>query len=118
MKSIGRHVLIEFWGCNKNINDPDIVAQSINDAVEAVGATIINLHVHTFTPFGVTGLAVLAESHFSIHSWPEHGYLAADVFTCGTAVDPQAAVPVLRRFFVPKHVEVRELQRGIIREVI
>ncbi len=112
MNPLGRHVLIEFWGCNDHLNDPDVIGRSITSAVEETGATILNLHVHSFSPQGVTGVAVLAESHMSVHSWPEHGYLAADVFTCGTRVDPQAAVPVLRRFFEPTHVQVQEIQRG------
>jgi S-adenosylmethionine decarboxylase len=104
---------MELWGCNDRINDPDAVARAITEAVDAVGATILNLHVHTFSPQGVTGLAVLAESHLSVHSWPEYGYLAADVFTCGTRVEPQAAVPVLTEYFSPEHIDVTEVSRGI-----
>jgi len=112
MKPIGRHVLIEFWGCNDCINDTDVIGQSIHEAVAETGATILNLHVHAFSPQGVTGVAVLAESHMSVHSWPEHAYLAADIFTCGATVDPHAAVLVLRRYFTPTHVEVKEILRG------
>ena len=83
-----------------------------DEAVDAIGATLLNLHVHTFSPQGVTGLAVLAESHLSLHSWPEHGYLAADVFTCGDRVEPTKAVDVLKRHFQPQRVEVMEIARG------
>ena len=72
----------------------------------------MNLHVHAFSPQGVTGVATLAESHLALHSWPEHGYLAADVFTCGEHVDPEVLVEVLQQWFEPGLVEVKELERG------
>jgi len=112
MQAVCRHVLIDMWGCNARINEADSIRAAMLAAVEAVGATLLNLHVHTFSPYGVTGLAVLAESHFSIHSWPEHNYLAADVLTCGPTAEPKAAVDVLRTFFEPGSVEVKELNRG------
>ena len=113
MQALGRHVLIELWQCNSRINDADSVREAIVKAVDAIGATILNLHVHAFEPQGVTGLALLAESHFSIHTWPEHGYLAADVFTCQTNAHSDDAVAVLRQVFQPESVEVRELERGV-----
>jgi len=112
MQSLGRHLIIEFFGCNEAVDSPDVFRAAIPEAVEAIGATLLNLHVHTFSPQGVTGLAVLAESHLSLHSWPEHRYLAADVFTCGDRVDPARAIDVLRRHFRPARVEVLELERG------
>lgn len=113
MQALGRHVLIELWQCNAQINDADSVRKAIVEAVDAIGATILNLHVHAFSPQGVTGLAMLSESHFSIHTWPERGYLAADVFTCQTRTNSDDAISVLRRIFQPGHVEVRELARGV-----
>lgn len=113
MTQLGRHFVLEFWGCNDALNSPDVFNAAIPEAVDAIGATLLNLHVHTFSPHGVTGLAVLAESHLSLHSWPEHRYLAADVFTCGDRVDPLAAQPVLERYFQPESVHVIEVARGI-----
>jgi len=113
MDALGRHLLIELWDCNGRINDRVAVETAIVEAVAAIGATIVNLHVHAFSPQGVTGLAVLAESHLSLHSWPEHAYLAADVYTCGKTTQPENAVDVLARWFEPQHIDVQEVARGL-----
>jgi S-adenosylmethionine decarboxylase len=112
MDSLGRHLLIELWDCNSAINHPEAVRAAICEGVREIGATLLHLHVHTFSPQGVTGVATLAESHLALHSWPEHGYLAADVFTCGDQVDPRALVAVLEQWFEPGQMEVKELERG------
>ena len=96
MDALGRHVMIELWDCNESINQPESVRAAIESGVREIGATLLNLHVHAFSPQGVTGVATLAESHLALHSWPEHGYLAADVFTCGEHVEPEALVEVLK----------------------
>jgi S-adenosylmethionine decarboxylase len=114
MEHLGQHVIIEFWGCNDGINDADLMRTAMIDAVRAANATLLDINVHTFSPHGVTGVAVLSESHLSVHSWPEYGYLAADVFTCGTTTKPIAAAEVLRRYFEPERVELQELPRGIL----
>jgi S-adenosylmethionine decarboxylase len=114
MEHLGQHVIIEFWGCNAGINDADLMRAAMIEAVRAANATLLDINVHTFSPHGVTGVAVLSESHLSVHSWPEYGYLAADVFTCGADTDPAAAVEVLRRHFKPRRVELKELRRGVI----
>ena len=113
MEHLGRHVIIELWGCSDAINDAEQVKTAMLDAVRAANATLLNIYVHTFSPQGVTGVAVLSESHLSIHTWPEHGYVAADVFTCGTTTNPQRAAEVLRNAFCAKQAEVRELERGV-----
>ena len=113
MEHLGRHVIIELWGCNDAINDTDRVKAAMLDAVKAANATLLNIYVHTFSPQGVTGVAVLSESHLSLHTWPEHGYVAADVFTCGETTSPQAAAQVLREAFEATHADIRELTRGI-----
>ncbi|MBM82534.1 MAG: adenosylmethionine decarboxylase [Planctomycetaceae bacterium] len=113
MQALGRHLLLELWGCNPNINDPEAVRRALIESVEAVGAKLINVNVHAFSPYGVTGLALLAESHMSLHSWPEHGYLAADLFTCGTSARPREAVSVLQGIFEPERIEVQEIRRGV-----
>lgn len=113
MEHLGRHVIIELWGCSDVINDADHVKTAMVDAVRAANATLLNIYVHTFSPQGVTGVAVLSESHLSIHTWPEHGYVAADVFTCGATTNPQAAAEVLAQRFEAKQSVVTELQRGV-----
>lgn len=114
MKPLGRHLLIELWSCNDRINDPHAVEQSLVEAVEAAGATLLHVHVHQYAPQGVTGIAILAESHFAIHSWPENDYVAADLFTCGDSTNPQAAIAVLERNFEPQQVDVQVVERGTI----
>ena len=112
MDSLGQHTLIELQGCNTAVNDADVFREVLTEAAEAARVTLLQMIVHEFNPQGVTGLAVLAESHLALHSWPEHCYLAADIFTCGTAARPERIVPVLKRHFQPETVTVRTLPRG------
>lgn len=109
---------MEFWGCDPAIDDADAMERALHAAVAASGATLLHLHVHAYSPQGITGVAVLAESHFAVHSWPEHGYLAADLFTCGDHTDSQAAVDVLQRAFSPARVEVQTISRGVRIEAV
>jgi S-adenosylmethionine decarboxylase len=113
MEHLGQHVIIELWGCDSGvINDAGLVKTAMLDAVKAANATLLDLNVHMFSPHGVTGVAVLSESHLSVHSWPEYGYVAADVFTCGETTNPRAAAKELKKHFGCTHCEVRELERG------
>ena len=82
MKSVGRHLVLELWGC-QNLNSPEIVERALLDIVEALNLTLLSLNVHPFSPIGVTGVAIVSESHVVIHTWPELSYAAVDVFTCG-----------------------------------
>jgi len=112
MDSLGQHTLIELQGCNTAVNDADVFRVVLAEAAEAAQVTLLQLIVHEFSPQGVTGLAVLAESHLALHSWPEHRYLAAAIFTCGTDARPERIVPVLKRHFQQETVAVRTLPRG------
>lgn len=106
----GTHLIIDVQGAQR-LDDEAYLRQTLLDCVAACGATLLHLHTHRFTPQGVTGVAVLAESHMSVHTWPEIGYAAFDVFMCGAA-DPWQAVGVLERAFDTGRVSVRELRRG------
>jgi S-adenosylmethionine decarboxylase len=107
----GTHLIIDLWGC-EGIDDIDRIDAAMRDSVEAAGATLLHIHLHHFTPnSGVSGVAVLAESHISVHSWPECGYAAFDVFMCGDA-EPHKAVDVLKAAFGPSRVKVTEHLRG------
>ena len=109
----GIHVLVDFWGASRT-DDVDFVAQTLRDAAEACNATVLHVHVHEFpSSGGVSGVAVLAESHITVHSWPEIDYAAFDVFMCGDC-DPLLAVPVLRRAFRPDRVSLDEQKRGLV----
>ncbi len=115
MQRIGRHLILELWGCDPHhINSIETIERAIKETIEACGATLLDLRVYPFTPQGVTGVAILSESHLMIHTWPEHGYAAVDVFTCGQHTDPNRAVPVLRRYFAPERVQVLEMNRGLM----
>ena len=113
MDHLGRHVIIELWGCGDAINDADLVKAAMVEAVRAANVTLLNIFVYAFSPQGVTGVAVLSESHLSVHTWPEHGYVAADVFTCGETTRPHAAAEVLAQQFGAKSMVVQELERGV-----
>lgn len=106
----GTHLIIDIHGA-ACLDDEGHLRQVLRDCVAACGATLLHLHSHRFSPQGVTGVAVLAESHMAFHTWPELGYAAFDVFMCGAA-DPWKAVPVLRQAFAGARVAVRELRRG------
>ena len=113
MRSVGRHLVLELWGCS-NLNSPDTVEQALHEIVAACDVTLLDLRVYPFEPIGVTGVAVVAESHINIHTWPELGYAAVDIFTCGERKDPSAAIPVLRAYFGPERIESMEMTRGIM----
>ncbi len=112
MKSIGTHLIMELWGCS-NLESASLVEKALRDVVTATKTTLMELTVVPFTPVGVTAVAVVAESHISIHTWPELGYAAVDVFTCGDAADPDAAIPVLKDYFKPDRVHIMEMKRGL-----
>lgn len=115
MKNIGTHYIIELWDCN-NLNSEEITKKALNDAVIASNATLLQLMVHGFAPQGVTGVAVIEESHISIHTWPELGYAAVDIFTCGTKVNPEAAIKVFKEAYDPQNVQCMQIVRGLVNQ--
>jgi S-adenosylmethionine decarboxylase len=111
VRCAGAHLIVDLYDAER-LDDIDHIEKALRDCVDAAGATLLHIHLHHFEPNGgVSGVAVLAESHISIHSWPENGYAALDVFMCGNA-NPDACVPVLREAFKPKQVAVSEILRG------
>ncbi|HSK41274.1 MAG TPA: adenosylmethionine decarboxylase [Arenibaculum sp.] len=107
----GTHLIVDLWEAGR-LDDLDHVEKTLMSAVEASGATLLHIHLHYFTPNGgISGVAVLAESHISIHTWPERGYAALDIFMCGDA-EPHKAIPVLEQAFDPGSVTVDEILRG------
>lgn len=108
----GRHLLADLHGCS-GLDDAARIEQALRAAADAAGATLLDVHLHRFGPGqGVTGVALLAESHISIHSWPEHGYAALDVFLCGRRHDIEAALAVMVAALVPASVSRRMVERG------
>lgn len=113
MNALGRHILAEFFNCDVQIlNDVEKVEQYMKRAAIECGATIVNSVFHTFNPHGVSGVVVIAESHLAIHTWPEYGYAAVDVFTCGDSVDPRVATKVLQEYLGAESIKSIELNRG------
>jgi S-adenosylmethionine decarboxylase len=111
MKFAGMHLLVDLWGASR-LDDPQHIDAALREAAVTAGATILHSHFHHFTPNGgVSGVVVLAESHISIHTWPERDFAAVDIFMCG-ACDPHTAVPVLKAAFTPARVDVGEQRRG------
>ena len=110
MRCAGVHLIVDLHGAN-GLDDIDLIETTLRRCVDAAGATLLHIRLHHFSPNGVSGVAVLAESHISIHSWPEANYAALDIFMCGKA-DPDKCVPVLREAFNPKRLAVSEILRG------
>lgn len=106
----GTHLIIEFIG-SEGLDCPARIERVFRAAVATAGATLLHIHTHKFSPQGVSGVAVLAESHLSVHTWPEIGYGAFDIFMCGEA-DPHAALRVLRDEFQPSEIRIFEHLRG------
>ncbi|MEB3332974.1 MAG: adenosylmethionine decarboxylase [Synechococcaceae cyanobacterium] len=95
-ETVGKHCILELYDCDHaKLDDEAFLRDTITTAAKRAGATLLNLITHRFDPQGVTGLALLAESHISIHTWPESGYAAVDVFTCGDHTMPELACQVL-----------------------
>ena len=111
MKYAGMHLLVDLWGAT-NLGDPALIDVALREAAITAGATILHSHFHHFSPNGgVSGVVVLAESHISIHTWPEREFAAIDLFMCG-ACDPNTSIPVLEAAFKPSRVDVIEQRRG------
>jgi S-adenosylmethionine decarboxylase proenzyme len=114
MKALGIHLLIELWSCNRQkIDNLDYLEKIMSQAAEVAGATVLKTAFQDFNPQGVSGVVVIAESHLTIHTWPEYGYAAVDIFTCGTKVDPWTAAGFLKQELEAEQFSVRDFQRGI-----
>ena len=108
----GRHYIVDFWGMKK-LTDRHYIDTALRDAAIAANATLLHIHLHEFSGGGITGVALLAESHISIHTWPEYDYAAFDVFMCGQS-KPEKAVEILTQAFAPNEHDIKELLRGQI----
>lgn len=112
MKQVGTHLVVDAWQAPEDLlNDPEGIRRALIDAISAGEATLIDMCVHQFSPHGVTATVTLAESHIAIHTWPEHGYFAADLFFCGRG-QPKKAMEVLKTALQAKQARMREIPRG------
>jgi S-adenosylmethionine decarboxylase len=111
MRFAGTHLLVDLWGASR-LDEPGHIDRALCEAAIAAGATILHSHFHHFTPNGgVSGVVVLAESHISIHTWPERDFAAIDIFMCG-ACDPRDSIPVIEAAFRPARIQLDEQRRG------
>lgn len=115
VQNLGNHLIVELYNCQPEaINDVGFVESAMKRAVTVSGATMVQSVFHKFNPHGVSGVIVIEESHFTVHTWPEYGYCAVDIFTCGTEVDYYAALHCLQEQFAAKNLSVSEIKRGIL----
>jgi spermidine synthase len=113
--ALGRHILVEFFDCDAAIlNDSVLIENAMLEAAQAAHATILNSNFHHFSPFGVSGVVVIQESHLAIHTWPEYAYTAVDIFTCGHTINPWIAYHYLKSAFKAANGSALELNRGQI----
>ncbi len=117
LHALGRHLLLELKMCNKEVlDDLDFLRECLNEAAIQSGATVVGESFYHFSPYGVSGVVNIAESHIAVHTWPEYGYAAVDVFTCGNNVDPEkAARLIVERLGAQSHSLI-ELRRGIVED--
>lgn len=119
MKALGKALSVELYNCNRDIlNDVALVEQYLQEAALEAKATIVETVFHLFSPYGVSGVVVISESHLAIHTWPEYGYAAIDIFTCGTTVDPWVACHYLKDRFQAVSYEAYEIRRGRLDDIV
>ncbi len=117
MKTLGRHLLVELYDCDsKVISDVRTIENIMVGAAKAAKATIVDVVFHNFNPNGISGVIVIAESHLTIHSWPEYNFASIDIYTCGSTVNPWKAYDYLYKNFKAKNVTAMEFKRGILQK--
>ena len=115
MNALGKHLLLELKDCDREVlNDLSFIKGLLPAAASEAGATVLGESFHQFKPQGVSGVVIIAESHLFIHTWPECGYAAVDIFTCGNSVKPEKAAQKLIRELGAKSHSILEIQRGIL----
>ena len=115
LHALGTHLLLELRDCNpKTLSNLEFVRETLKNAALEAKATIVEVAFHEFSPFGISGMVVIAESHLAIHTWPEYGYAAVDVFTCGDLIDPRVAAKYLIEKFQSKTPSIVEMKRGVL----
>lgn len=111
---LGKHLIAELIDCDREaLDNVELVEKALLEAAKATNSRIITHYVHRFKPQGVSGYVLIAESHISLHTWPEYGYAAVDVFTCGNYTDPWAGLETLRKELKAKHFYVMNIERGV-----
>jgi S-adenosylmethionine decarboxylase len=115
LTALGKHLLLELRDCNREaLNDLSLLEGTLVYAAEEAGATVVGKHFHRFAPQGVSGAVLISESHLSLHTWPEYGYAAVDIFTCGDSVDSDLAAEILIERLGSKDPTIMEIKRGLL----
>lgn len=113
MNALGKHLILEFYGCAREaLNHKEKIETVLVEAAVNAGATVIHPYFHQFSPEGISGMVMIAESHLSIHTWPEYGYAAVDVFVCGDYVDCDLAYETIRKALRAQSSHMIEIKRG------
>ena len=116
--SLGSHLLVELYGCDgSTLEEENSVGDAMREAAVQSEATVVAQSFHEFKPWGVSGAVIIQESHYTIHTWPEHGYAAVDLFYCGGTVRVHKAIEVLRERFNPQRIKFLVVRRGLEGEV-
>ena len=116
--ALGIHLLLDLKDCKSELlDDIEFIRQTMTRAANEAGATIVGETFHKFSPVGVTGIIAIAESHLCIHTWPEYGYAAVDIFTCGEVFKPYGAADILIESLQCEAPDVTEVKRGVIAEL-
>lgn len=118
LEQLGRHILVEYYNCDKEIlKDHKLIEEMMIDAATKANATVVQSVFHLFNPWGVSGAVVISESHLTIHTWPEFGYAAVDLFTCGDTVNPWIAFDHLNDELKAERSESMEVTRGMVDKI-
>lgn len=118
MKALGTQILVEFYGCDKDaLNNKELIKREMNIAALKSGATVVENMVHNFNPYGVSGVVVIKESHLTIHTWPEYGYAAVDLFTCGESIKPWEAFSHIKEILKADKITTIEMKRGQLHDI-
>ncbi|MDZ7693421.1 MAG: adenosylmethionine decarboxylase [Balneolaceae bacterium] len=116
MEALGRQILVEYYECDSNkLNDVEFIESAFIEATKASKATVITHNFHKFSPYGVSGVIVIAESHVAIHTWPEYNYAAVDIFTCGDTIDPWIIQEHVKKSLESNNTSSMEMKRGMFR---
>jgi len=110
--TLGTHIIADFWGCNIDLDNIKLIEESLVIAAEESNCTILHKYFHQFSPQGVSGAIIIAESHFSIHTWPQKKYAAIDAYTCGNRANSVEAIKILEAIFKPEKSDIKNIERG------
>lgn len=114
MEALGSHILLELFGCDaRALNDKKALEKIFVHTAKESNAVVLKTAFHKFNPHGISGVVIIAESHFAVHTWPEHRYAAVDIFSCGEKMDYEKAVNLIKKAFSPTYMTTLELKRGV-----